>query len=177
LTDAARQAAVEAQRLAARALGTGGALRLVRPEHLHMTLVFAGEVAEDRAAAIEAAMRDDIRQAPFVLVFRPFDVFPPRGAPRILHLGATAGVEAAVALHAIVADRLAPLGVARDRRPFQPHLTLGRWRWSRPSDRPRDLSAEAAVEVEVRDVVLFESHLSTTGPSYTRLTAAPLVCP
>jgi 2'-5' RNA ligase len=66
--------------------------------------------------------------------------------------------------------------VPRAQRPFRPHLTLGRWRESRPSDRPSPkVQVARAVEVDIERVVLFQSRLSSAGPSYTRLATAPLI--
>jgi 2'-5' RNA ligase len=78
-----------------------------------------------------------------------------------------------------VADRLAEADVAPDQRPFHPHLTLGRWRESRPSDRPKASISQGRADVAVVDVVrvaLFQSRISSSGPAYTRLADARLVC-
>src|SRR5689334_23708597 len=90
LDDAARAAiALEQKRLTAR--GELGSLRLVRPDHIHLTLVFLGEVAADRAAAIVDAIAAPISQAPFDVTFGGVGMFPERGAPRTLWLGVSTG--------------------------------------------------------------------------------------
>jgi 2'-5' RNA ligase len=178
LTEDARAAIVaEQKRVAAVLTRNLGSLRLVRPEHLHLTLAFVGEVSEDRAAGIARAMTADIPLEPFQVVFAGVGAFPPRGAPRVLYLDVTEGAHAAVELHRHVAARLEAAGVGLDRRPFRPHLTLGRWRQSRPPDRPRGTSAARVAEIQVRSVTLFQSQLSSSGPTYTRLTATRLGCP
>jgi 2'-5' RNA ligase len=177
LGDDAREAVVAEQARVVRGLRkSSGALRLVRPEHLHLTLVFVGHVSDDQGAAVVRAMSEAIAVPPFRLVFGGVGAFPPRGAPRVLYLGVIEGHQAAVELHGCVVDRLAPLGVERDRRPFHPHLTLGRWRESRPSDRPRAAGPAKVAEVDVAAVALFQSRLSASGPTYTRLAAADLAC-
>jgi 2'-5' RNA ligase len=178
LPEAARAAVVaEQRRLVGGAPAAARRLRVVAPEQLHLTLVFIGEVGEERAAAISRAMRDDIPVAPFRITFGGVGAFPPHGAPRALYVGVSEGAEAAVALHGHVARRLEQAGVARETRPFRPHLTIGRWRESQRSDRPQgDGPANIAV-VEVTAVTLFQSRLSSSGSTYTRLSAARLVCP
>ena len=175
LPEAARAAIVDEQRRIAGARA-GGSLKLVRPEHLHLTLVFIGEVADARGAEIARIMAEAIPMAPFDLVFRGVGAFPPRGAPRVLFLDTADGRESAIELYRHTADRLAATGVEVGRRPYHPHLTLGRWRESRPSDRPREGRGATIAAIEVQEVALFQSRLSSTGPAYTRLTAARLGC-
>jgi 2'-5' RNA ligase len=181
LTDSARSAIAAEQQRVVEALGRGGGrLRLVKPEQMHLTLVFIGEVAEPRAAAITGVMREDIRIAPFRIGFGGIGAFPERGAPRVLYVGVVAGANAAIDLHSRVSDRLAEADVPRDRRHFHPHLTLGRWRESRPSDRSggsAQVNTAEIAAVDVAAVTLFQSRLSSSGPAYTRLAAAQLVCP
>ena len=178
LSDSGRAAVSHVQQQVVRELGGSRGLRLVKPEQQHLTLVFIGEVAEDRSARIVQVMMEAIPLAPFRITCRQIDAFPPRGAPRVLILAAGEGAELAAGLQEYVADRLANEGVPREHRPFRPHLTLGRWRESRPSDRPSSaMRPLGAVEVDVDHVTLFQSRLSPAGPSYTRLATARLICP
>ena len=179
LTDEARAAITAEQKRVAAGLGdAAGALRFVRTEHLHLTLVFLGEVAEESAASIIETMSGEILHAPFHLVFGGLGVFPPRGAPRVLWLGVVDGARQAIDLQARVADRLTSAGVAVERKPFHPHLTLARWRDQRRSARPVLAATPGVVAaVDVSAVALVQSRLSSAGPSYTRLSQARLLCP
>ena len=177
LTDDARSAIVTVQKRVASELGSGAALRLVRPEHLHLTLVFIGEVFESQGPPIADRMAADIDHRPFDIVFGGVGVFPPQGAPRILWLGVTDGVGDATAVQQKVAERLEAIGVEREQRPFSPHLTLGRWRDSRPSEARCAVAQQfgTIARVPVASVTLYQSHLSSTGPTYTVLRRTPLV--
>lgn len=176
LPDDARRAIAAKQARVRRALGEGAPVKWVRPEQMHLTLVFIGEVPEDRVPAFVAAMQQPIAQAPFALTFAGTGVFPPRGAPRVLWIGVEEGSAAAVALQAAVAARLAAFGVTPEARPYSPHLTLGRWRDPRPSDKRRLPDSDTAVvaRIEVAAVTLFQSRISSSGPAYTALATAPL---
>jgi len=68
LTDDARGAIAAEQKRIAGALGGNdqSALRFVRPEHIHLTLVFVGEVAEPRGVSIVEAMRPTSLSGPSV---------------------------------------------------------------------------------------------------------------
>ena len=173
LSEAARAAIAVEQRRIVESLGGGSRLRLVKPEQMHLTLVFIGEVADERGAAITTLMEQAIPMAPFRISLGGIGAFPPRGAPRALYVDVVDGADAATELHALVAERLGQ----RDQRPFRPHVTLGRWRDSRPSDRPKASHRAVIGSVDVVSVTLFQSRLSPAGPAYTRLAAARLVCP
>ena len=176
LRDEARAAIAAEQRRSVARLDPRRRVTIVRAERMHLTLVFIGEVDEARGVAIAGQMARDIDQPPFDLVFGGIGVFPPRGAPRVLWLGVSSGAELAIDLQRRVSGRLEAAGVEPERRPFSPHLTLGRWRESRPSDARRVVEpANAAVAtVRVREVTLYESRLSSKGPTHTSLARARL---
>ena len=173
LSESIRAAVAAEQRRVVETLAGGRRLRLVKPEQMHLTLVFIGEVTEERAGGITSLMERDIPMPPFRISLGGIGAFPPRGAPRALYVDVVDGAGETTDLHALVAERLGQ----RDERPFRPHVTLGRWRESRPSDRPKASPPVAIGAVEVVSVTLFQSRLSSAGPAYTRLAAARLVCP
>ena len=154
----------------------GASLRWVKREQLHLTLVFIGEVPEERATRIVEAMRIPLTHQLFAFALGGIGAFPPRGAPRALWMGVKTGADEIVRVQAEVAERLESLGVERERRPFSPHLTLARWRDSRPSDRPRTPPREPATiaTVNAHAVTLFQSRVSSAGSTYTRLVECPL---
>ena len=181
LHDDARQAIAAEQRRIAGVLGRGAAasLKWTRPEHMHLTLVFLGEIEEAQAPAVIDAMGADIDEAePFSIVFAGLGLFPPHRAPRVLWLGLSTGATEAIELQRQVAERLSPTGVTIEERTFHPHLTLARWREARNADRRRiaavDHGAEVA-RVDVGAVTLYQSRLSSSGSTYTVLARAPLV--
>jgi 2'-5' RNA ligase len=178
LNDDARAAiGAEQTRLAAALRGTSrSSIRWVRPDHMHLTLVFLGEVDEARAEAVIEETRRDVALPPFDLMLAGAGVFPPRGAPNVLWIGVTAGAETAIALQAELTQRVARHGVTLETRPFRPHLTVGRWRDSRSADRDRVLTAgdRVVARLHVDHATLYESRLSPAGLSYTPLARANL---
>jgi len=152
-------------------------LKIVRPEQMHLTLVFLGEVAEPKAKELVEIVAQPIQQAPFDLAFGGVGVFPPRGAPRVLWLGAADGGREAAVVQQELARRAASLDIPLEGRPFHAHLTLGRWRESRTIDRERAMAGAAdhvVARVHVDHATLYHSRLSSAGPTYTPLARATL---
>jgi 2'-5' RNA ligase len=177
--DARRAIAAEQKRIAG-VLGRDpeSSLKWIRPERMHLTLVFLGEIEEAHAPAVIDAMGEAIDEAePFPIVFAGLGLFPARGTPRVLWLGVSTGATEAIELRRRVAERLLPTGVTIEERAFHPHLTLARWRETRHAVRARVAAADRGAEVarvDVGAVTLYQSRLSSSGPTYTMLARAPL---
>jgi RNA 2',3'-cyclic 3'-phosphodiesterase len=152
----------------------GWPVRWVHDEGLHMTLKFFGEVAPERLDVIAEALRFAARGAePLPLELGDLGAFPSRSRPRVLWVGvqAPAGLE-------LLQDRIErgceAIGFPPEGAPFQPHITLGRLReGQRLPSGGLDDHAESFEQVsfEARQLVLYESVLTTGGPRYeSRLT-------
>jgi RNA 2',3'-cyclic 3'-phosphodiesterase len=190
LPDEARQAIAVRQKLwAGRLSKSKGALKLIDPLRMHLTLLFIGEVPEARVPAIVESMNAPAGMAPFDVTFGGVGVFPPRGAPRVLWIGITDGAARLEQLQREIAQRVRTVDIAFDDRPFHPHLTLGRWRGAdrrRPSEvrrstperLRRDIAAlersDRIARVRVTRATLYQSRLSSSGPAYTTLAHANL---
>ena len=182
LDDGAREAVARHQKRIAAAIDRGEkALSWVAVDRMHLTLVFLGEVPAAPAARLVEAMAAPIAHAPFEIEFGGVGIFPPgrtRKPPRVLWVGLANGAEQAAALQQVVVARLAAAGASIEDRDFHPHLTLARWRRSVWSDRRRadELGPSGVIaRIRVDHVTLFQSHLSSAGPSYTALARANLL--
>lgn len=150
----------------------------VTPERMHLTVRFIGHVDEPRAAAIVDALRESVPIDPFELAIAGTGAFPPKGAPRVLWAGLADGVTELDAVERTVTRRLTSLGIAPEERPYRPHLTLARVK------EPARLRAAALLDgfdrhmfgrVQVAAITLFESRLSSKGPTYVPLSRTPLI--
>lgn len=178
LDEAARAAIAEEQRRLKAAIGsTRATVKWVRPEQMHLTVVFLGEVADARVPSIVEAIGQPLIQPPFELAFGGVGVFPARGAPNVLWIGAAAGEAETIAVQRRLADRVAPLGIPIERREFHPHLTLARLKDSRPGDRAAVLSErgrDIVATTRVDHATLYQSRLSSQGATYAPLARATL---
>jgi RNA 2',3'-cyclic 3'-phosphodiesterase len=152
------------------------ALRVVRPEALHMTLVFLGYQAEKEAKTIAKRAFGVDAQAPSVeLLTEPVGL--PRGKrPRLIALAANS--DDTVALQKQVEERLVEAGFYEpEKRPFWPHLTMARVKPEVPGSRkpalirtpPPPLPEHMFRFFRPTRLVLFKSHLRRTGAEYEPL--------
>jgi 2'-5' RNA ligase len=145
-----------------------GAVRWVAPDRMHLTLRFLGDTELSKLPAISKELDQVmIRHSAFHLSLAQLGCFPNPGRPRVIWAGIQGNLEQLQALHRDISEFLAPLGWEREKRPFRPHLTLGRVK-----DARKVSGAAWGVNVEERsipvDVVhLIQSDLKPTGPIYT----------
>jgi 2'-5' RNA ligase len=168
--------AAEQKRLSA-LLEPRSSIAWVQPERMHLTMIFLGDVDESRAAALTDVMGRAVDAVSFVATLQGLGVFPPHGAPRVLWIGMTDGARELIDVQREIAARVLSVGIETESRPFHPHLTMGRWRTSRSSDRRRALEVAkpgALARVRIDAATLFHSRLSSAGPVYTALARATL---
>jgi 2'-5' RNA ligase len=99
-----------------------GVGRPQRPDQLHVTLLFLGDVPEHRLAEVHAAAQAS-PGATFTIVFDSLEHWR---KPRVLCLVATEVPPPLAALVGALNAALATRQLPGDDRPFRPHLTLAR---------------------------------------------------
>lgn len=106
-----------------------------RPEGLHLTLKFLGEVSAEAVPEILQALAvASSNTGRFRLGGDGVGTFPNPASARVVWIGITGDVGKLVALQATVEKAMVGLEMARDYRPYTPHLTLGRIRHIRKRD-------------------------------------------
>ena len=152
--------------------------RWVRPENLHVTLKFIGELPAEKLAAIRTALAS-IRSAQAVTIdFRGLGFFPNEKHPRVCW----AGMEASLNLKTLASDIehvAEKFGIPREQRPFLPHLTLARFEPPRLPEKLRTPIEENAGRefgsLAAQEFHLIESQLKPSGAEYTTLESFPFV--
>ena len=96
-----------------------------RPEQLHITLRFLGEVPEEKIEPMIARL-GDVRVAPFILPIEGLGTFPPNRPPRVVWAGVGNGHPRLFQLRQRLDDALLACGLELDVRTFHPHATLAR---------------------------------------------------
>lgn len=103
-------------------------VRWTRPDRLHLTLKFIGEIDNRLLPQLCTSVRDAcLGVAPFRLGIAGLGAFPKDKAPRVLWAGISEGAEQLRELAERLEMHLAELGIPRESRLYTPHLTLGRF--------------------------------------------------
>ena len=153
-------------------------IRWVKPDNIHLTLKFLGEVKEDRIDGIVEGIRDVCgRAGQLRLEVRGLGAFPNRRSPRVLWVdilgdGLLAGLQRDIEEAMTLADFKA------EKRGYTPHLTIGRFRSLREKDhlfeRIGQLSDNSIGFMDVKSVTLMRSDPGLSGAEYTRIAELPL---
>lgn len=181
LNDVARSAATTwSERL--RENTAPGALALVRPESLHLTLKFLGNVLDDDAPALSGAIESAVRDLPaFDLSLVGLGAFPSAQRVRVIWIGAGEGSAQCRELAARIESALVSVGCAPSDKAFSPHLTLARVK--QPAKARgltpllRDRANDAVATIRVDAVTLFRSELLPQGAKHTAVSVARLAEP
>ncbi len=156
--------------------GVSPQTRWIRPQNLHVTLKFIGEVPETKLAAIRNALAGVRSEQPVALDFRGLGFFPNEKHPRVFW----AGIDASTNLKTLAANidgATEKVGIPREQRPFSPHLTLARFEPPRLPEKLRAAIQENAARefgsVRTSQFHLIESKLKPSGAEYTTVESFP----
>lgn len=152
-------------------------------ENVHLTLLFLG----DTSVELIPQLKEQIIQAasntsPFTLTLGEAGAFPSYHSPKILWVGLDGEVRKLMQFQGRIEGALRTLGFEPERRPFTPHITVGRtardltrqyegdigfsWR--------RSVLPTKRAEIPVNEIHVLRSRLQTGGAQYESVFAAPL---
>ena len=158
--------------------------RWVRPESLHVTLKFIGEKSAEAVEQIKEALAAVKGQA-VEMGFRGHGFFPTAKSARVFWVGIESG-PALASLANAVDDVTAGLGIPKEERAFNAHLTLARGGGGSGSPRRQNggrpsknfqrlqeklsaLSASDFGTMTAHEFFLYQSQLSRGGSRYTKI--------
>lgn len=159
-----------------------GHLKLVRPELMHVTLVFLGEQPRSSLTAIQEACGSAGQGVgSFALHLGAPGAFGSPSNLRALWIGLTTPPPEMAVLHLRLTEELTRRAVAFDAKPLVPHITLARTKARRDrsvSERLHGALGQLAVRgldgARVEAFDLISSDLKPSGPDYSTLAAFPL---
>jgi 2'-5' RNA ligase len=145
-----------------------------KPEGIHLTLKFLGEVLEAKIDEIKNALAQAAgATSRFRLEIAGAGAFPNPKNPRVVWLGVLGDIDKLAMLQSSVEELLTAMGFDREERAFSPHLTLGRIKYLRPQyswqkaiDSIKDIRLAA---FDVDHVSLMKSDLIPSGAVYTEI--------
>lgn len=151
----------------------------VRPQAMHLTLKFLGDMPVETVPEIVRVMRQAVAAVqPFGLTLNGIGGFPNLSYPRVLWVDWLDTSGRLIVLQKDLEEALAALGIPRERRAFTPHLTLGRVKSMRRKGqllRQVQLAEkELRAEVSVDAIALLSSELHPRGAIHTVLESLTL---
>lgn len=148
--------------------------RWVRPQNIHLTLKFLGNIDPADIDDIGVVMADAAGDcAPFSLTIGGIGFFPGIKRPRVIWVGLGGAKPALFNLQRNLENRLATAGFPKEKRSFKAHLTLGRIRQAANPDivgqAIQDYSDLGNLKFTADRIVLFKSDLKPSGAVYSHL--------
>lgn len=156
---------------------SGADVKWVKPENIHLTLKFLGEQKEEKIEEIKKTLEELVKNySPFKIVISQIGCFPKLEYPRVIWVG----VENYETLERITLDleeRLSRISIAKEKRKFTAHITLGR---VRSAHQRRELVGKLKgismgnLSSQINCITLFKSTLTPRGPIYEKILKATL---
>ena len=149
-------------------------LRPVKPQGIHLTLNFLGDISESKVYTVGGIMEQVCaNHGPMELLCRRVGAFPDMKNPRVLWAGLEGEIDKLAALQKELSTQLAVIGYTAENRPFNPHLTLFRIKQQKQvgtlRKRAEKVSKENFGEILCNTLVLYRSDLKPEGAVYTKL--------
>ncbi|MFP3854178.1 MAG: RNA 2',3'-cyclic phosphodiesterase [Anaerolineales bacterium] len=149
-------------------------VKWVKPESIHLTLKFLGEIKPEFIGQVEELVDPIVVDTPeMIMKIGGFGAFPNFNRPRVLWVGVDEETGALETLHAKLQSAFEQIGFEAERRSFTPHLTLGRVKrgFSKGDqadlvERLRRVEINSLGRLEADGLTLFESKLGPGGASY-----------
>ncbi len=149
----------------------------VKTGKLHLTLVFIGNIKKPRLPELKQAVNKGIKNlSPFKISLKGLGVFPDFDWPKVLWLGLKGDLHSLAKMQKNIAKELHEKDFQFDKRPFRPHITIGRVKRARAAHkreigrqvkalREMDLSAE----IFVNKVYIYKSKTLTSGSVHSKI--------
>lgn len=154
-------------------------IRWVKPENIHVTLKFLGDVDWDMKRKVEDALVHAVKEySPMQFSIRGMGVFPGVKRPKVVWCGLNGDTSSLSDLYGRLEAAFVDMGFSREKRPFKSHVTLGRTKGPVSSDKIIDamkkISRMESSPFYAEAITLFRSDLQPTGAVYTRLKSVSL---
>jgi 2'-5' RNA ligase len=151
---------------------TGADLKLVKPDNIHITVRFLGNITPPMVEKVFEEMKK-VQFTPFDVKIQGTGVFPHMRYPRVVWVGITEGADQMRSIFSQLEPRLRKLGFAPDSKGFSPHLTIARVKSGRNKvELVKCISENADCEfgvIRAECLRLKRSNLTPKGPVYSTL--------
>jgi len=155
-------------------------IRWIKPENLHITLVFLGYFSDEELLEVCKITEEVVQKHDsFSLNLNKICYGPPKKIPpRMVWAEGKKSEQITNLKDDLEKSLLEKVHFSQEARAFSPHITLGRirsWEWRRiePEERPK-VDEETNLTFEVNSIEVMESTLKRAGAEYIVLESCPL---
>jgi len=151
----------------------GSGVRWTRPDSIHLTLKFLGDVQEEQITDITSAVEKASEMIPPLKIqVSGCGAFPNLRRPRVFWVGVKEDSGKLLELQSNIETALEELGFPKEKRNFFPHLTFGRVKSRDGIPEMTDFLKDHEFELKpfkAEQVIVMQSQLRPTGAVYTPL--------
>jgi 2'-5' RNA ligase len=163
------QAVKKLEELAAELKARYPDLRVVKPQGMHITMVFFGELNQDQVLGVMRVMdSSELKVSSIQVVLGGIGQFPPQGRPRVIYCPIHKGAPEISYLYRLYYQLLSNTGRLSidEQREFTPHITLARNKDSRVSLSDVEELFRFEYSLILDRLVLYQSILRPQGAEY-----------
>ncbi|OQX88281.1 MAG: 2'-5' RNA ligase [Candidatus Omnitrophica bacterium 4484_70.2] len=141
----------------------------VKPENLHLTLKFLGEIEEEKIADLKKILEEMSNLSKIEVKLTNFGFFPSSSNPRVFFVSLDKEKELNL-IDQKLEEKLAPLGFPQEQR-FKAHITLARIKEKKNIHLLKEKIKEVRLEEKffLSQITLFKSILTPSGPIYEEI--------
>lgn len=145
-------------------------IRWVDSSNLHMTWKFLGDITLSRVSRVVNELNSSLNELkPMQLFFNSLELWPKNNSPRQIVFTASDLEDNIIKNYKILDKSLGNVGFDLEKRPFKPHITLGRFKIKEKLSESIILSPEnllESVNLKISNIAIIKSNLLPKGPVY-----------
>lgn len=150
-------------------------IKWVKPENIHITIYFFGEVQDTDLNELEIILKNVVKGLqPFIVTIKGISAFPSMERPRVIWIGVQNPTRELNTIYDRINRGLNETGlkIKRDVKGYTPHLTIGRVKGKYDKRVINEIQDKRDMEFgifQVKNIILYQSILKREGPIYKPL--------
>ena len=153
-------------------------VKWVKPDNIHLTLKFLGDINSEDINQVENSLVKSVKNIKkFSLKIKGVGVFPNLNKPRVIWVGINDSNSLIKNLYKRIENNMHEIGFLKEKRSFNPHLTIGRIKNNILKSELKQTLIEYDqfnIDFICDSVLLYKSVLKPTGSEYSVIADIPL---
>ena len=153
---------------------TGIDAKWVKPNDIHLTLKFLGDTPIDKIEPIVQIIQTTAQTSQiFSIELTQLGAYPQIEKPRVIWIGVNRGRDETKKIVLLLKEELEKIGFVKEKRDFDPHVTIGRLRSAQNHfalfKAIKEFQINPTITQEVTHITFLKSTLTPQGPIYETL--------